>query len=122
RYVIEAPHGCVGLLSMHDLVSHILSDPPDDQSEVSQRYRSRFVSTLEMHYPGLLPSDYFDDLTTEEEIKARTAKLRKQYDTLRGLMGDLENTFDALTRRLMDIQEARPPREVAERSSGDGGS
>lgn len=120
RYLIDAPHegGRLHCLTMHGLLSHVLSDPSDDESATAERYRSRFVATLEMHYPGLLPSDYFDDFTTEEQINARVIKLRKQHDTLRGLMGDLENTFEALNHRLSDIREARPPRPVEDESSG----
>ena len=121
RYLIRTPHptgGYATLTSMHDLLSHVLSDPPDDDTEANQRYRSRFVATFETHYPGLLPSDYFNDLTTEEELKARVARLRKQYDALRGLMGDLENTFGALDDRLCEIREARPPRDVERGEDG----
>lgn len=116
RYVIDPPYPPTGVpdvsITMHDLLSYALSDPAEDDSEAHKRYRERFVSTLETHYPGLLPSDYFDEMATEEQIKARVSKLRKQYDALRGIMGDIEGTFEVLHRRLDEIREARPPRRI----------
>lgn len=114
RYLIDPPYPPVAVpdtcMNMHDLLGYVLSDPSEDDTEASRRYRERFLATMETHYPGLIPSDYFDEMTTEEQLKARVSKLRKQYDTLRGIMGDIEGTFEALHARLEEIREARPPR------------
>jgi hypothetical protein len=97
---------------MHDLLTFVLSDPPEDDDDVSRRYRERYLSTIEMHMPGLMPENFAEDASTEAQIKARVVKLRKQYDVLRSVMGDIETAFEGLHERLDKIREKRPPREI----------
>lgn len=107
------PHPHPGTLAwrttMEELLGYALSDPEDeeDTDEVSAMaaYRQRLSSAGEMYLGSGLPEDYFEDITTEEQLIGRASRLRQQHETLRGVIGDLDQSLDFIYSRISDLRQ-----------------
>lgn len=95
--------------NMYDLLGYAISDPAPDDTEVMKRYRERYVAAINFYF-GTGPEEdvrYVEDLTTEERIVDRLARLRGQYDALRDILGDNDKTQEVLSTRLGELRQGR---------------
>ncbi len=93
---------------MYDLMFNIMSEPSQDEPATLERYRQRYATTINYYLgDGRGPDyvQYLEDLTTEDEIVARLARSRDQYEALRGVISDIDRFQDALATRLYEIKE-----------------
>jgi transcriptional regulator with XRE-family HTH domain len=93
--------------SMHDLFMYLMSEPTDDDSPVMNAYRQRYVGAVNAYLDsggGEELIKYMEDLTTEERIVGRIARLRGQYDALRGMLTDIDQLQEALADHLMAVR------------------
>ena len=104
--------------NMYDLISTVMSEPSDDESDVMNRYRERYTTTMNFYLGEAAATDliqYVEDLTTEELIVDRLARTREQYDALRGILSDIDKIREELTTRLHEIQ--RSERQKSKKST-----
>jgi hypothetical protein len=92
-------------------MSYVMSEPNDDDSAAMDAYRRRYVGAISTYFDDPLGKElaqYLEDLTTEERIVERLARLRGQYDALRGVLIDIDRLQEAMTERLFDVRKGRP--------------
>jgi transcriptional regulator with XRE-family HTH domain len=110
RYLFHIEEPMSVCHNMYDLITMIMSDPSEDDSEVMARYRERYFTTTNF-YLGSGRSDelakYFEDLTTEEKILDRLARSREQYEILRGVISDIDKLQETLSDRLIELRRSR---------------
>lgn len=96
---------------MYDVLLYVLSDPTEDDEPAPERYRQRLNSTLDFYFEdrGSVPKEYFEDLTTEEQLVHKLARARMQYEALRGVIGDTESVIEFLSEKLREIPRDREP-------------
>lgn len=101
--------------SMGEYALYVMSEP-DDESPAAAAYRSR-LSAASSAYLGvpLAPAEFFEELTSEEQLTERIGRLRAHYAGLREMLGDLEHTMDFLYDRLEEQrkQQAQANPELA---------
>jgi transcriptional regulator with XRE-family HTH domain len=107
--------------NMYDLVLMLMSDPSEDDTQVMERYRERYFTTTNF-YLGSGRSEeitkYVEDLTTEERIVDTLARAREQYETLRGVLSDIDKMQEALNDRLIELRRARQNPTVKQSDKG----
>lgn len=113
--------------TMHDLMTYVMSEPADDDSPVMDAYRRRYVGAISTYFDdprGAELVQYLEDLTTEERIVERLARLRGQYDALRGMLIDIDRLQEAMTERLFEVRKGRPgaPRDRSNSHPADPGT
>ena len=92
---------------MHDLFLYLMSEPTDDDSPAMSAYRERYVAAVNAYLDSGRGEElikYVEDLTTEERIVERLARLRGQYDALRGMLTDIDQLQEALADHLMKVR------------------
>jgi len=108
RYVFHLRHMDL-CHNMYDLLSYVVSDPSPDETPAMQRYRERYVAALNFYF-GAGPEEdlkYLEDLTAEERVVERLARLREQYNALRDVLGDNDKMQEALSRQLRELRGDR---------------
>jgi transcriptional regulator with XRE-family HTH domain len=88
--------------SMSEYALYILWESPTDEdfpAQVAYRERLAAVSNLYFGVP-LAPAEYFEELSSEEQLTDRISRLRGHYNGLREMLGDLEHTMEFLYDRL----------------------
>src|SRR5581483_4191604 len=93
--------------SMHDLLVYVSPEPSDDSTPAMEAYRRRYISALNTYFDdsrGEELSQYVEDIATEDRIVERLARLRGQYDALRGMLADIDQIQEALTERLFKVR------------------
>lgn len=132
RYLIDPPHryddlppeelrrwrekaGLSFCSIMADLYSYAMSSPSDEDHPIMEAYRSRLVAARAMYEGNDDVLDADADLTTYDQLVDRAARLRRQYDQLRELAGDVETMLENTYER---IRENRPAGRAPRRSRG----
>jgi transcriptional regulator with XRE-family HTH domain len=90
-----------------DLFMYLLSEPDDDDTPPAKAYRQRYIAGLNTYLEvarGAEFASYLETLTAEDRIVDRLARLRSQYDALRGLLTDIDQLQEALTDRLFEVR------------------
>lgn len=90
-----------------DLFMYLMSEPDDDDTPVMRAYRQRYIAGINAYLEvarGAELANYLDNLTTEDRIADRLARLRGQYDALRGLLTDIDQLQEALMERLFEVR------------------
>jgi transcriptional regulator with XRE-family HTH domain len=93
--------------TMADLFTYLMSEPDDDDTPVMRAYRERYIAGINAYLQvarGAELATYLENLTTEDRIADRLARLRGQYNALRGLLSDIDQLQEALTDRLFEVR------------------
>lgn len=96
--------------NMYDLISTIMSEPSQDDSDAMNRYRDRYTTTINFYLGESAATEltqYAEDLTTEELIVDRLARARAQYEALRGIISDIDKLQEELSSRLREMRGTR---------------
>jgi transcriptional regulator with XRE-family HTH domain len=119
RYLIDPPYltqgmNWAGCSNMHDLLTFVLSDSVDEDdiavhtydNAPMRDYRARLFAAVDFHYGSEADAMFrtVGDLNDEQLVLYRLEKLRGQYDSLRGILGDLGKMHDNLVDKLVTLR------------------